>query len=305
MSDFVKNFKSFYPMIGGDNTRLAGLDEVSDVPLDFVIAEGYQQSTIGLVKFQDEGKYVLQVGEDLEVITVGQSVKKVNKKKVKRLLATKIEELRAQHEIENPMVEFFLDKQTKKDLEADIVFELLPETEADDFYNTVVMDKSTNILYVLNGTKKITETITSYLRRALGSFATIGFDSQADVIVEGFNNLLQSHESDRLSLGNYIKLKDEEGTVVWSKESLQLTKAQELNEDGKNVVAIGLEYDAFVDFIIDTNFHVKGLKWPKDMSDDESSFEADLMLVFKEVKGLMSDMIAATIKEDTSKDINL
>lgn len=290
---FAKKFKSVLPLAAGEGLTVSALNEITDRPLDFVIAEGQQAHTIGLVKFEDDNSYVKEF-DGLQLINVGQSVKKVNKKKVKRLLAAKLKEMEEAFLVDNPGKEFFVDKETKKAVEADVIFALLPETEADDFYNYVVVDTTTDIVYVINGSKKISEEISAFLRDVLGSFPVMGFGVHEEVIVKGFGDILETHEFERLTLGNYIKLEDEEGVVVWSKESLYESKAVELKEDGKSVVAIGLEYDGVVNFIVDKDFRISGIKFPKYFNDDEGSIEAAALLCFKEVRGMMEDLSGAT-----------
>lgn len=294
---FAKKFKSVLPLAAGENISLLPINEITDQPLDFVLAEGTQSHTIGLIKFEEDNIYVKEV-HGLHFINVGQSVKKVNKKKVKRLLAAKIVELEKEHEAAGILTEFFLDKDAKKALEEDIVFALLPETEPDDFSNYVVVDTVANIVYVINGSKKVSEEISIYLRSLLGSFAVIGFGVHEDVIVQGFGELLDTHEHERLTLGNYIKLQDEEGVVVWTKESLYESKAGELKESGKEVVAIGLEFDGTVGFVADSTLRLSGIKFPKHFDDEEGSIESVVLLCFKEIRGLMEDLISATISEN-------
>ncbi|WP_225377985.1 recombination-associated protein RdgC, partial [Escherichia coli] len=93
-------------------------------------------------------------------------MKKVDKKKVKRILNERLEEMRQDMESEGK--EFYVDKEVVKAMKEDIEFALLPETEPEDFFNYVVLDKTTNLLYVLNGSKKVAEEITSFLRSVLG-----------------------------------------------------------------------------------------------------------------------------------------
>lgn len=288
---FVKSFKSALPMVVGDNMSIASLNEIQDFPLDFATAEGQQSHTIGLVKFE-EGEYVKEFS-DLELINVGQSVKKVDKKKVKRLLNKRLEEIRL--DMESQGQEFFVDKEAMKTLKADIEFSLLPETEPEDFFNYVVLDKTTNLLYVINGSKNVAEEVTSFLRTTLGTFPSVGFTVHEEAIIKGFGELLEKHESDRLTLGNYIKLEDSEGTVVWTKESLYDSKAIELKEAGKQVIAIGLEYDGIVEFVVDKELKLAKLKFPKYFNDDEGSLEAAVLLCFNEIRGLMVDLTNATI----------
>ncbi len=293
---FAKKFKSVLPLAAAEGLSLSGLNNITDRPVDFVIAEGQQAHTIGLVKFEDDQSYVKEFN-GLQMINVGQSVKKVNKKKVKRLVTAKIKQMEEAHAADNPGVEFFLDKESKKAIEADVVFSLLPETEADDFYNYVVLDTEMDILYVINGSKKVSEDISAFLRDLLGSFAVMGFGVHEDLIVKGFGEILETHEFKRLTLGNYIKLEDEEGVVVWSKESLYESKALELKEDGKSVQAIGLEYDGVVNFIVDKDFRISGIKFPKYFNDEEGSIEAAALLCFKEVRGMVEDLAGATFKK--------
>ncbi|QHR75333.1 putative recombination protein [Escherichia phage JohannJBalmer] len=293
---FAKNFKSCVTLISGDGLSISALNTVTDKPLDFVVAQGQQAHTIGLVRFEDDGSYV-KVFSGLEVIKVGQSVKKVNKKKVKRILNEKLQEMEQEFIAANPTKEFFLDKESKKAIEADIVFSLLPETEADDFYNYVVVDTENSITYVLNGSKKISEDIAVFLREVLGTFPVLPFSVHEEAIIKGFDTILEEHEAERLTLGNYIKLEDSEGVVVWSKESLYESRAVELMEDGKHVVAIGLEYDGFVNFIVDKEFKLSGIKFPKYFNDEEGSFEASVLLCFNEIRGIMQDLIKSTIQK--------
>lgn len=293
---FAKKFKSALPLAAAEGLSIAELNNITDRPLDFVIAEGQQAHTIGLVKFEDDQSYVKEFN-GLQLINVGQSVKKVNKKKVKRLVAAKIKQMEEVYAIDNPGIEFFLDKESKKAIEADVIFSLLPETEADDFYNYVVLDTEMDILYVINGSKKVSEEITAFLRDVLGSFAVMGFGVHEDLIVKGFGEILETHEFERLTLGNYIKLEDDEGIVVWSKESLYDSKALELKEDGKSVQAIGLEYDGVVNFIVDKDFRLSGIKFPKYFNDEEGSIEAAVLLCFKEVRGMLEDLAGATFKK--------
>lgn len=290
---FAKKFKSVLPLAAGEGLSISALNSITDRPLDFVIAEGQQAHTIGLVKFEDDNSYVKEFS-GLQMINVGQSVKKVNKKKVKRLLEAKLKDMEQAFLIENPGKEFFLDKESKKAVEADIIFSLLPETEADDFYNYVVVDTTTDIVYVINGSKKISEEISVFLRDVLGSFPVMGFGVHEEVIVKGFGDILETHEHERLTLGNYIKLEDDEGVVVWSKESLYESKALELKEDGKSVVAIGLEYDGVVTFIVDKEFRLSGIKFPKYFNDEEGSIEAAALLCFNEIRGVLADLKSAT-----------
>lgn len=293
---FAKKFKSALPLAAAEGLSIAELNNITDRPLDFVIAEGQQAHTIGLVKFEDDQSYVKEFN-GLQLINVGQSIKKVNKKKVKRLVAAKIKQMEEAHAIDNSGIEFFLDKESKKAIEADVIFSLLPETEADDFYNYVVLDTEMDILYVINGSKKVSEEITAFLRDVLGSFAVMGFGVHEDLIVKGFGEILETHEFQRLTLGNYIKLEDDEGVVVWSKESLYDSKALELKEDGKCVQAIGLEYDGVVNFIVDKDFRLSGIKFPKYFNDEEGSIEAAVLLCFKEVRGILEDLAGATFKK--------
>lgn len=290
---FAKKFKSVLPLAAAEGLSISALNEITDRPLDFVIAEGHQSHTIGLVKWEDDQSYVKEFS-GLQMINVGQSVKKVNKKKVKRLLTAKLKDMEEAFLIDNPGKEFFLDKESKKAVEADIIFSLLPETEADDFYNYVVVDTTTDIVYVINGSKKISEEISGFLRDVLGSFAVMGFGVHEDLIVKGFGDILETHEFERLTLGNYIKLEDDEGVVVWSKESLYDSKAVELKEDGKSVQAIGLEYDGMVNFIVDKDFRISGIKLPKYFNDEEGSIEAAALLCFNEVRGMFEDLKGAT-----------
>lgn len=289
---FVKSFKSALPMVVGDNASVASLNDFNEFPLDFVSAEGSQAHTIGLVRFEDDGKYVKEFS-DLELLQVGQSVKKVDSKKVKRLLNTRLEEIRV--DMESQGQDFFVAKEDIKTMKADIEFSLLPETEPDDFFNYVVLDKTTNLVYVINGSKKVAEAITSFFRNTLGTFPSVGFSVHEEAIVKGFGELLENHEADRITLGNYIKMEDSEGVVVWSKESLYESKAVELKEDGKDVVAIGLEYDGVVDFVVDKEFKLSKLRFPKYFADEEGSIEASVLLCFNEIRGLMEDLTKATI----------
>lgn len=296
---FAKKFKSAIVLKLDSETvdfsDIEGILNSGETNYEFHTAEGTQSHTIGLLKIDE---VFVKDFSGLQVINVGQSVKKVNKKKVKKLLEQKLAEMEQDFIAENPDKEFFVNKEDKKVIEADIIFSLLPETDPEDFNNYVVLDKQEGFVYVLNSTKKNSETVTSFIRAVIEGFPVVPVVDNSEKMVKGFKDLVveMCTTDTRLALGNYIKLEDEEGVVTWTKESLYDSKASELIETGKDVVALGLEYDGLVSFVVDQEMKLSAIKFPKYFNED-GSFESNVLLCFNEIRGVVEDVLKETLNK--------
>lgn len=291
---FAKSVKGIVTLALNEAVDLSVIEAISDRPVEYVKAGDHDTSSIGLIRFP-EGDFVKEIN-GLQIVNVGQSVKKVNKKKVKRLLKEKIAELSKAYEEEKGEPRKF-SKDEKDALAADIAFSLLPETEVDEFDNLLIVDSEAEQVYVVNTSKKASESITSYIRDLIESFPVAPVVDNELAVIQGFAEMANDNIQSRLSLGNYIKLEDADGVVVWTKESLYESQATDLIETGKQVVAIGLEFDGIIKFVVDTEFTIKGLKWDKQFNEKGASFEADVLLCFNEIRKILKDL-----KEETKDE---
>lgn len=289
---FAKSVKGIVTLALNETVDLSVIETISDRPVEYVKAGDYDVGSIGLIRFP-EGDFVKEIN-GLQIINVGQSVKKVNKKKVKRLLKEKVAELSKAYEEEKGEPRKFT-KEEKDALSTEIAFSLLPETEVDEFSNLLIVDSEEEQVYVVNTSKKASEAITAYVRDLIESFPVVPVVDNELAVIQGFAEMANDNIQSRLSLGNYIKLEDADGVVVWTKESLYESQATDLIESGKQVVAIGLEFDGVIKFVVDTEFTIKGLKWDKMFNEKGSSFEADVLLCFNEVRKVLKDLKEETL----------
>ena len=287
---FAKNFKSVVTLNLTEAVDLNVINEITDRPFEYVPAGEWEQESIGLIHI--DGEFVKEFA-GLQVINIGSSVKKVNKKKVKRLVKERVAQMQAQYAENNPSETLKVSKEDKDIIAEEITFSLLPETEVDEFQNLLIIDKDNSQVFIVNTTKKASEKLTDFVRVLIDSFPVESVVEDESKVVSGFAELLTGDITTRLALGNYIKLADADGVVVWTKESLYQSEASELLETGKQVQAIGLDYDAVLTFVVDTEFTLKSIKFDKSFQED-GTFEANVLAIVNELRGVISDL-----KEET------
>jgi len=287
---FAKNFKSVVTLNLTEAVDLNVINEITDRPFEYVPAGEWEQESIGLIHI--DGEFVKEFA-GLQVINIGSSVKKVNKKKVKRLVKERVAQMQAQYAENNPGETLKVSKEDKDIIAEEITFSLLPETEVDEFQNLLIIDKDNSQVFIVNTTKKASEKLTDFVRVLIDSFPVESVVEDESKVVSGFAELLTGDITTRLALGNYIKLADADGVVVWTKESLYQSEASELLETGKQVQAIGLDYDAVLTFVVDTEFTLKSIKFDKSFQED-GTFEANVLAIVNELRGVISDL-----KEET------
>lgn len=287
---FAKTFKSVVTLNLTEAADLNAINEITDRPFQYVPAGEWEQESIGLIHI--DGEFVKEFA-GLQVINIGSSVKKVNKKKVKRLVKERVAQMQAQYAENNPGETLKVSKEDKDIIAEEITFSLLPETEVDEFQNLLIIDKDNSQVFIVNTTKKASEKLTDFVRDLIDSFSVESVVKDESKVVAGFAELMTGDITTRLALGNYIKLADADGVVVWTKESLYQSEASELLETGKQVQAIGLDYDAVVTFVVDTEFTLKSIKFDKSFQED-GTFEANVLAIVNELRGVISDL-----KEET------
>jgi len=294
---FAKSIKSVVVLSLAEAVDLNKILTQEELPYEYRVAGAYEDYSIGLTPFKEDGEWVKEV-DGMQLVNITRSVKKVDKKKVKRLLKEKLEELARLYAEQNPGDVRKFTKEEKQTFTDEITYSLLPETEVDVFENLLVVDLAKSQVYITNITKKASEDLTNFIRERIESFpVTPVVEDELDVI-EGFAEMLTGDIQTRMSLGNYIKLEDGDGVVVWSKESLYESEASDLmSSTGKQVIAIGLEFDGTLGFIVDTEFTLKSLKWDKRFKEPSATIAADIMLCFNEIRGVIQDL-----KEETNKE---
>lgn len=290
---FAKTFKSVVTLELTEAVDLNEINNITDRPFEYVPAGEWEAESIGLIHI--DGEFVKEFA-GLQVINIGSSVKKVNKKKVKRLVKERVAEMQAQYAENNPGETLKVSKEDKDIIAEEIAFSLLPETEVDEFENLLIVDKENQQVFVVNTSKKASEKLTDFVRDLIESFPVEGIVKDESMVVKGFSELLTGDITTRLALGNYIKLADADGVVVWTKESLYQSEASELLETGKLVQAIGLDYDAVVTFVVDTEFTLKSLKFDKSFEAD-GTFEANVLAIVNELRGIIKDLKEETFSE--------
>lgn len=292
---FAKSIKSVVVLSLAEAVDLNNIINQQELPFEFQVAGDYEDYTIGLTPFKEDGSWIKEVS-GMQVVNISRSVKKVDKKKVKRLLKEKLEELARLYAEENPGEVRKFSKEEKQAFTEEISYSLLPDTEVDIYENMLVVDLEKSQVYITNITKKASEDLTSFIRDRIESFPVSPVVEDELDVIDGFAKMIKGNIQSRLSLGNYVKLEDGDGIVVWTKESLYESEASELmSTTGKQVIAMGFEFDGTLNFIADTEFTLKSLKWDKRFKEPSETIDSDIILCFNEIRGVIKDL-----KEETS-----
>lgn len=263
--------------------------ESAEAPRIYTPATEEQFGSIGFIPFE-EGDLVKTIN-NIEVVTVGQSFRKVNKKKVKRLVKEKIAKLKEEFIPTAEQEEFTIDKETIKDLEHQVAITLLPETEVDETVHYVIRDIETNFLFVTNANKKVSEDITAFIRYTLGSFPVEEITDE-ETFAQSFKKVLKDGKAiNRISFGDYIVMMGlGKEKALFSKVNLFSDEVQDVLTD-KSVTSIGLDFDGVLALTAMADLSFKGMKLEKDFFDPESSFLADVLLVSNELVGFTEDLL--------------
>lgn len=257
-----------------------------------------EREKLGFVPFkgEEDTEYLVERFAGLEVIKLGYSKKKIPAKEVKKLLSQALVERKKLFLENNPAEEEYkISKEEKEDLKEEIITELLPKCFSEESFHYVIIDTQENKLYITNGKGKFAEGVTQFLRSAIGSLSVIPIvfgETTEENVSREFSRFVTSSLNTKLSLGNFVELKSEEGTVTWKKESLYESEATKLiEEDGKEVVKLQLEWDGVVSFVIDNTFLLSNLKFDSATLATGGSFQADVLVVMNEIRGLIKELM--------------
>ena len=271
---------------------LVDINEVAS-PRIYAPADETQFSSIGIIPNED-GELV-KVVKNFEIMEIGQSFRKVNKKKVKRIVKEKIEALKSEFIPNEEQEEFFISKDTIKELEYQVSIKLLPETEVDEQSHYVIHDTTNDFLFITNTNKKGSEDITSFFRDMLTTFPVEELTDEA-TFAESFKKVILSGQTkNRLEFGDYILMSDlvSKGKVIFTKELVTSKEVVNILED-KVVSAIGLGYDGVLNFTVQSDLSFKGVKFDKGLIEEEESFVADALIILTELVGVIEDILEIT-----------
>lgn len=263
--------------------------ESAEAPRIYAPATEEQFGSIGFVPFE-EGDLVKSIN-NIEVVTVGRSFRKVNKKKVKRLVKEKIDKLKEEFIPTAEQEEFTIDKETIKDLEHQVAITLLPETEVDEVVHYVIRDTETNFLFITNANKKVSEDITAFIRYTLGSFPVEEL-ADGDDFAQSFKKVIKDGKAiNRISFGDYILMTGtNKEKAMFTKTSLFSDEVQDVLVD-KSITSIGLDFDGVLAVTAMSDLSFKGIKVEKDFFSSESSFLTDALLISNELVGFTEDLL--------------
>lgn len=263
--------------------------ESAEAPRIYVPATEEQFGSIGFIPFE-EGDLVKSIN-NIEVVIVGQSFRKVNKKKVKRLVKENIDKLKEEFIPTVDQEDFTIDKETIKDLEYQVAISLLPETEVDETVHYIIRDTETNFLFVTNANKKVSEDITSFIRYTLGSFPVEEITDE-ETFAQSFKKVLKDGKAiNRISFGDYILMTGANNEkVMFTKTNPFSDEVQDVLSD-KTVKSIKLDFDGVVFATASSDISFKGVKLSPQFFDSDSSFLADLLLVSNELVGFTEDLL--------------
>lgn len=278
-----------------------GIDEEqTEFPdLRYVIATEEELSSIGFEpviplevtadgELVREEEFVHSVG-NFDVLQIKQSKRKVPASEVKKIVARKTKQAIEGAQARGQTIK--VNKQLKDMFKEEAIKELLPRCFVDEFTTFVFLDKATERLYVAVPSHKKAEDLTAFLRKVLGSLPITPLITERP-IVSAMTDFVTGQLKDKITLGTYVLMEDEEGIVAWQKESLYNSEAKELIENSEKLVTkLGLEYDGVISFIIDNEYVFSGVKFEDYVTADGYDFSSTFLLIAKELTGAVKELL--------------
>lgn len=278
-----------------------GIDEEqTEFPdLRYVIATEEELSSIGFEpviplevtadgELVREEEFVHSVG-NFDVLQIKQSKRKVPASEVKKIVARKTKQAIEEAQARGQTIK--VNKQLKDMFKEEAIKELLPRCFVDEFTTFVFLDKATERLYVAVPSHKKAEDLTAFLRKVLGSLPITPLITERP-IVSAMTDFVTGQLKDKITLGTYVLMEDEEGIVAWQKESLYNSEAKELIENSEKLVTkLGLEYDGVISFIIDNEYVFSGVKFEDYVTADGYDFSSTFLLIAKELTGAVKELL--------------
>ena len=248
-----------------------------------------QFDSIGVVPFEDGS--IVKTIQAFDVLSITQSFRKVNKKKVKRLLKEKLAEMESKFEPTPEQDEFYVDKETLKDFEFQISKSLLPETEVEETQHFVIYDKDNGTIVVTNANKKVSENLTAFIRFSVGSLPVTEIVDEYD-FSQSLKKLIESKkETNRISFTDSIALVGiNKEKATFAKTSVKSEEVLEILAD-KSITSVGFDFDGVMTGVINNDLSFKGVKLDKELFQQDSSFDADAILVLNELNELTKDFL--------------
>lgn len=299
-NEIVKSFKGFvvYEVKGeADLTKITEHENLDN--LRYRIANENEMSSVGFLpvieqEVNEEGELFRE--EELvtsvagfDIVKIGESKKKVPgnevNKIVKKLTNQAFEEAKEKGE------EFKPTKELKEFFKETAIQQLLPKCFTDEFETYAFHDKETGLFYVAVNSQKKAENINSFLRYVLGSLPVVPVEVNGN-LEDVFTSFVTDQLNSKTVLGNYIEMKDEEGSLSWKKESLYESEAKELLENTtKKVTKIGLEFDGTTSFVVDTDLVFSQVKFDSDVTADGHDFISTFLLMGNEIRGAVKSLL--------------
>lgn len=278
---------------GADETQA----EFSD--LRYVIATEEELSSIGFEaviplevtadgELVREEEYVHSVGT-FDVLKIKQSKRKVPGTEVKKIVARKTKQAIEDAQARGQTIK--VNKQLKDIFKEEAIKELLPRCFIDEFTTFVFLDKATERLYVTVPSHKKAEDLTAFLRKVLGSLPITPLITERP-IVSAMTDFVTGQLKDKITLGTFVQMEDEEGIVAWKKESLYNSEAKELIENSEKLVTkLGMEYDGVLSFVIDNEYVFSGVKFEDYVTADGYDFSSTFLLIANELTGAVKELL--------------
>jgi recombination associated protein RdgC len=264
--------------------EIAAEDEVSSIGFEPVIE--MEVTTDGELVREEE--YVHSVGT-FDVIKIKQSKRKVPGSEVKKIVSEKTRKAIAEAEERGQTIK--VNKELKEMFKEEAIKELLPRCFIDESSTFVFLDKVTEKLYVAVPSHKKAEDITAFIRKTLGSLPITPLVTERE-IVKAMTQFVTSQLNDKITLGDFVQMEDEEGVVAWKKESLYNSDAKELIENSEKLVTkLGLNFDGVVSFTIDSDYVISGVKFESYVTAEGHDFSSTFLLIANEITGAVKELL--------------
>lgn len=194
-------------------------------------------------------------------------------------------------------------------LKDEIIFSLLPKAFTRSTLDYAYIDPESKFIVVNTSSAKRAEDLLSKLREALGSLRCLPIQPKNIPTQVMTHWLRESAAPMRFEFGEKIQLEAaKDGRVITAKRQ-DLTASEILNhlESGMHVRSIALNWMESIDFVVDDQLAIKGLKFDDKIADKANErnpeskaeqFDADFAVMEFELRHLIADLLKAFGGED-------
>ena len=241
---------------------------------------------LGFVPNTVSGEYLDKVsvkGNSFHVVTIMEQKKSPEKYLIDNLVNAK----KAQYIAETDKLPEKSAVKEWKDEATDVVLRMTPPKQPKEY---VVAVRDDGLIFV-EAKGKLVEDLTALVRKVVGTFPVVPFEPET-VVTDFMDSFVQGGVKDIFTLGEKATLVDEDGLVhAISKGSLYESDAADYVKNGMYVTSLAMNYDGVVDFNLKDDFVLEGIKFDKEMFEEEGSEAGTFLLKLEELNKVVNELV--------------